>query len=362
MIMKDKELTRGEFMSEREDLLASIANEIKTYREGELPLPTSAHVDRWVSQFTPSNQFAFLREFDHVAKQSFITKENVEGFLRNLVTNNKLAGHDPASYWKSAHFLKIQQNGQSQKEMLKLFANCLDDEYGISLDECGEEGGDYIYLDDVIFSGNRVGNDFEKWISNEAPQYAKVHVIVAALHSGGYYFANKKLKEVIKQSGKAISMNYWRAMEVENRKWHKNSSGVLWPTTIPNVAEVQSYIALPSRFPFEPRHAGGSVVSPFSSEEGRQILESEFLIAGAKIRALSENPKSSMRPLGFSPFGVGFGSMIATYRNCPNNCPLALWWGDPKATFGALHWYPLLARKTYASPENVFNAIDNFTL
>ena len=77
------------------------------------------------------------------------------------------------------------------------------------------------------------------------------------------------------------------------------------------------------------------------------MLESEFVIAGAKIRAMAENPNPSMRPLGYSPFGVGFGSMIATYRNCPNNCPLAIWWGNPKATAGALHWYPLLQRETY---------------
>lgn len=349
-------------MSERDDLLASIANEIKTYRRGELAEPTPAHVDRWASQFTPANQLAFLREFDHVAKQSFITKKNIKDFLGNLVTNNKIAGDDPASYWGSAHFLKIQQNGQSQKEMLKLFAKCLDDHYGIDLDECGGPGGDYIYLDDVMFSGNRVGNDLAEWINNEAPQSAKVHVIVAALHSGGSYLAGRKLKEVIKNSGKTVDIKYWRALEFENRKWYKNSSGVLWPTAIPNVAEVQAYMALPSKFPFEPRQSGGAVVAPFFSEQGRQILESEFLIAGAKIRALSDNPKASMRPLGFSPFGIGFGSMLATYRNCPNNCPLALWWGDPEATCGALHWYPLLARKTYASPENIFNAFDDFTL
>lgn len=64
-------------------------------------------------------------------------------------------------------------------------------------------------------------------------------------------------------------------------------------------------------------------------------------------------------PLSFSPFGVGFGSMIATYRNCPNNCPLSMWWGDPEATSGALHWYPLLQREGYSSARNVF---DDLTL
>lgn len=342
-------------MSERDDLLASVANEIKTYRKGDLPEPTPNHVDRWLHQFTPAQQLPFLREFDHVIKQTFFTRKNVKDFLRHLVTSQKLAGTDPAAYWSSANFLNIQQNGQSQKAMLRLFAKCLEDEYGLDLDECGQDGGDFIYLDDVMFSGNRVGNDLEPWIVNDAPQSAKVHVIVAALHLGGEYLVDRRLKDVIQRSGKKVTVQCWRSLSIENRKWYKNSSQVLWPTMIPNVAEVQAYMALPSKFPFEPRHPSTNGIAPFSSEAGRQVLENEFLIAGAKIRAMSENPKPSIRPLGFSPFGVGFGSMIATYRNCPNNCPLAMWWGDPEATSGALHWYPLLQRETYSSAANVFN-------
>ncbi|MEQ6328920.1 hypothetical protein VLF92_11385 [Pseudomonas chengduensis] len=335
-------------MSERDDLLVSVANEIKTYRKEDLPEPTPEHVDRWLSQFTPAQQLPFLREFDHVIKRTFITRRNVKDFLRKLVTNQKLVGDDPAAYWSSANFLNIQQHGHSQQEMLALFSKCLADECGLDLDDCGEDGGDFIYLDDVLFSGNRIGNDLEPWIVDDAPQSAKVHVIVAAWHTLGEYFVRKRLKAAIAKSGKKITIEYWRAFTVENQKAHKNSSEVLWPTVIPNVAEVQAYMDLPSKFPLEPRVPSENPAWPFSSEAGRQVLESEFLIAGAKILAMSENPKQSIRPLGFSPFGVGFGSMIATYRNCPNNCPLAMWWGDPRATSGALHWYPLLQRETYS--------------
>lgn len=346
-------------MNERDELLVSVAKEISTYRNADLPNPTAEHVDRWLTQFTPSQQLPFLREFNHVIKQTFITRENVMCFLHHLVTNQKLAGDNPTTYWSSVNFLSIQQNGRSQKEMLKLFSKCLEDECGLDLDECGEDGGDFIYIDDVMFSGNRVGNDLEPWIVNDAPQLAKVHVVVAALHSGGSYLVNKRLKKVISESGKKITVKYWRALEIENRKWYKNSAGVLWPATIPDVAEVQDYMALPTKFPFEPRQPSSVAIQPFSSEAGRQILESEFLIAGAKIIAKSESPKPSMRPLGFSPFGIGFGSMITTYRNCPNNCPLAMWWGDPEATSGALSWYPLLQREGYSSIRNIF---DDFTI
>lgn len=346
-------------MSERDDLLVSVANEIKTYQIGEIPQPTPEHVDRWLHQFTPDQQLPFLREFNHVIKQTFITRENMKDFLHNLVTNQNLAGHSPKDYWLAANFLSIQQNGQSQKEMLKLFSNCLKEKYDILLSNCGKEGGDFIYLDDVIFSGNRVGNDVEHWIVNYAPQLAMIHIIVVAQHSLGQYLLNRRLEGAVAKSGKKIKITYWRAVDFENQKKHKDSSAVLWPTLIPNVTEVQTYMTLPSKFPFESRQPSTKPIKPFSSEAGRQILESEFLIAGAKIRAMSEHPKPSMRPLGFSPFGVGFGSMIVTYRNCPNNCPLAMWWGNPKATSGALHWYPLLPREGYSSFRNIF---DDLTL
>jgi hypothetical protein len=342
-------------MSEREDLLFSVANEIKGYRVGELPEPTPDHVDRWLRQFTEEKQLPFLREFDHVIKQTFITEQAVMNFLRGIVNNRELVGRDAKSYWLSANFLSIQQNGNSQKEMLKLFSKCLREELGIDLSQCGVVGGDYIYLDDVIFSGNRVKSDLENWVVNSAPQSAKVQVIVAGYHTLGQYNVKIRLNEVAERLGKNISFEYWRVVKVENRKIKKDSSEVLWPTSVPNVVEVQAYMAIGSRFPFEPRVPIRVACEPFSSEEGRHVLEQEFFIAGAKIRAKSEKPKDVIRPLGFSPFGVGFGSMIVSYRNCPNNCPLAMWWGDPQATSGALHWYPLLPRTTYSSFGTVFD-------
>lgn len=342
-------------MAERDELLASVANVIRTYRKGDLPEPTPEHVDRWLNQFTTTQQLPFLREFEHVIKQTFFTEEEVKYFLSFLVKNEKLASTGLSAYWSSTNIMRIQQNGQSQNEMLKLLSKCLEGEYGLNLNNCGGDGGDFIYLDDVMFSGNRIGNDLESWIVNDAPKSARVHVIVAVWHTLGRYLVEQKLNKVIAASEKQITIEYWHTLAVENQKVHKNKSGVLWPTTTPNVAEVNAYMALPSKYPFEPRQPSTAPIWPFSSEAGRQVLESEFLIAGAKIRAMCENPKQVMRPLGFSPFGVGFGSMIATYRNCPNNCPLAMWWGNPDATSGALHWYPLLQREGYSSIRNSFD-------
>ena len=349
-------------MSERDDLLASVAGTVKTYRQGELAEPTLAHVDRWVRQFTPADQVAFLREFDHVMQHTFLTKAEVTAFLSNLVTNAALAGANPATFWARSNFLQIQKAGQSQKEMVSLFGQCLQQQCGLKLANCGQADGAYIYLDDVLFTGGRIATDLEAWITAKAPAKALVHVILMAFHTSGHYFiTSNRLKKAIAASGKDIKIKFWRLLEVENQKNRKDGSGVLWPCAAPTDPAVQAYLATLTRFPLVPRTPGGTL-GVFASEAGRQVLEREFLIAGVKIRSLTKSPKEFIRPLGCGGFGVGFGSMITTYRNCPNNCPLAMWWGDPAATSGALHWYPLLSRKTYGAPENVFNDFDDLTV
>jgi len=343
-------------VTERQKLLESIANTTADYREGELPAPTPEHVDRWVRQFQKEVQIELLRELDHVFKTTYLSKATVTSFLQRMVKSTKIAGDTPCDFWARAHFLNIQTNGYSQKEMLELVDRILTKECKLSVEECGKAGGDYVYVDDVMFSGNRVGNDLATWVAKKAPPKGKVHIVVAAIHSSGEHLVGKRLKRVIADSGKAIALKYWRIATVENRKYYKNDSGVLWPTEVPVDAATQQYVALPHKFPLELRKPGEKF-EPFSSEQGRQLLEREFLVAGVKIRGLSQNPKDILRPLGFSPFGVGFGSMTVTYRNCPNNCPLALWWGDPEATSGPFHWYPLFQRKTYA--QNIdFDGID----
>ena len=349
-------------MSERRDLLVSIANEIRTYREGEIAQPTPEHVDRWASQFTPTNQLAFLREFDHVIKQTFINKDNVVEFLDHLVTNAALVGASPSAYWASANFLKIQKRGQSQKQMVSLMGERIAERLGLDIARSGSPQGDFIYLDDVLFTGGRISTDLTAWIEGPAPSNAVVKVITIALHtSGHYYIESKKLREAIASSGKHVRVSFWKLLDIENRRYYKNTSDVLWPALIPSAASVQAYVAAQQAYPVELRVAGNrGALNIFSSEEGRNVLEQELLIAGVKIRSLAQDLNDFYRPLGCGGFGVGFGSTIVTYRNCPNNCPLAMWWGDPEEASGALHWYPLFQRKTYASAENVFNDFDEF--
>lgn len=77
----------------------------------------------------------------------------------------------------------------------------------------------------------------------------------------------------------------------------------------------------------------------FSNDANRQLLEQEFLKAGIQIRQMCPHLGVTQRPLGHMSLDtLGFGSLLVTFRNCPNNAPLALWAGDP--------WIPLFPRTT----------------
>jgi len=347
-------------MSERGDLLASIADTIKDYRAGEIAPPTPDHVDRWISQFDNAIQVPLLREIDHVLKQTYFSKSNVSEFFAKQIDHKKLAGDKPCEFWRAVHMLDIQQDGHSQMEIRELFGEALKKQCGFEIDECGSAGGAFIYLDDVLFSGGRIGGDLAAWIEEEAPAKATVHILVIASHRLGEWQCTNRLKKAAMDTGKELELHCWAAIRFENRKSYRNKSEVLWPVEIPEDVALQAYIAEEHRFPFEPRQPGGKLENAiFSSEEGRQLLERELLLVGMRIRSFSQNPSRLLRPLGFSAFGLGFGSMIVTFRNCPNNTPLALWWGDPNAALGHpfRNWCPLLPRKTYTQGVN-FNDIN----
>src|SRR5690606_34817281 len=119
-------------------LLNSIASTIGDYRKGEVPAPTSEHVDRWIKQFDTEVQLPMLREIDHVLKKTYFSRDRVVSFLRGLVKTKKLVGDNPCAYWQGVTFLDIQQGGNSQTEMTELFSELLSETCGFGIAECGK--------------------------------------------------------------------------------------------------------------------------------------------------------------------------------------------------------------------------------
>jgi len=337
-------------MDERHELLKSIAGTISDYRIGEFETPTVSHVNHWVCQFDDHVQVPILRELAHVLGKTYFSKQKITTLISAIVSSEKF-GIDNSEFWRNANFICFQQRGESQKYMLKFFDADIYKKFGFHIKSCGSQGGPFVYMDDVIFSGRRVGNDLCDWMSsNHAPVQAVVYILVLVTHTLGKWQLEERLKKHANEVKKDISFRVFDFASLENRKKYANNSEVLWPVALPKNDKLQDYINRQERFPFIARETGGELkINLFSSERGRQLLEREFLLAGIKIISACKEPKKIMRPLGFGEFGLGFGATIVTYRNCPNNCPLALWWGDPHApdNHPLSKWYPLMPRKTY---------------
>lgn len=342
-------------MSERNRLLASIATTISDYRRGEIPAPNPGHVDCWVCQFDEEVQLSILREMDHVLRKTYISKQRARKFLTLLVQHKRLVDDNPCAFWKSVHFLDIQQGGASQKDMLALFSIVLEKECGFGVASCGSSLREFVYLDDGVFTGGRVRQDLEKWIVECAPTLAKVHIFTMAQAKGAWY-TKDKIKERAEQAGKRIDFQWWPEMsiQIEDRLAYKNTSDVLWPTAIPSHLAVMEYVNELKDMPIlrQAINPGSKVF--FTGEKGRSVLEQEFLKSGAHIRKsfreLYGRQDPNMRPLGKIGFEnrLGFGSLIVTHRNCPNNAPLVLWADN--------NWYPLFPRKTNKDTQhsNIF--------
>jgi len=318
-------------------LLDQVATIIADYRVGEWAVPDASHVRRWINQFDEPVREPVLREIAHVLGQTYLSREQCNNFIHTVVKSKNLAGDDPSSFWGGVQFLRVQQGGQSQTDMLGLFAAMLKKTYGIGTLAAGATDT-FVYLDDVSYSGNRVLNDLRGWVANTAPAAGKVHIIVMALHTSGQHYAQGALVKAAKEAGKSIEFKWWRSVEVEDRRDHTAVSDVLRPTSIPQDALVQAHVAEMQYQPVlrVPGSVGG--LKFFSSDAARQILEQEFLKVGCRVRQMCPNLPLRHRPLGFSFLEtLGFGTTMVTYRNCPNNAPLALWVGAP--------WIPLLPRK-----------------
>jgi hypothetical protein len=280
------------------ELLQETASIIADYRAGEIAPPDAAHVGRWLSQFDEAYQAPVITELNHVLKTTYVTKARTETFLSGLVSNKKLAGDNPKDFWRNVKFLDVQKRGRSQAEFLKLFAIPLKNETGLDLANCGGQPACYVYLDDGIFTGMTLIQSLSDWVKTEAPQNALLHVIVIAGHVGGAHYAETKLQEAAKAAAKTVQFHWWALLPLEDRKVNINTSDVLRPVVIPNDQRSQAYAAS-LRFPPVLRVAGNvGTHKIFSSEEGRNVLEQQFLIKGAYIKEVAPKLPRYARPLG----------------------------------------------------------------
>ena len=323
-------------MSIQESAL-KLADVCKDYRDNEGITFDTAHVVKWINQFEEEVREPLLAEVTHILNQTYIKRGDWQKWVKGLASQKKICGDDPCSFWSSTHLLEIQQRGASQSELNKMFQEALITVCPEAQLADMESAAQFVYLDDGIFSGARLRTDVCNWIANDAPSQGLIHVITTISHNGGYWFASEKIKKAISDSGKDLKFKYWNSVDIEDRKFKIDVSDVLRPTHLPQDDALEAYLENECFTTYPPKLRTGNSVGGheiFSSGENRDLVESQFLIHGARIRANAPNLSEAVRPLGFhSLVTLGFGAITVTFRNCPNNCPLVFWASDP--------WYPL---------------------
>ena len=320
-------------------LVSSISNIIATYRHGEIPALDKQHIITWIHQFPKHQQEGILTEINFIVNNTYLSKNIIYPFVKELAGNKELTTDDPFLFWKNVHVLDIQKGGNSQKDLNAILYDVVNKSFDFNIKENTSETNNYIYMDDVLFSGNRIRNDLEDWVEKYAPSKCIVNIIVFAYYLGGQYYCSRRLEQKAKQCAKQIQFVWWREKEFENRKFNKDYSDNFNPRFFSTDPDVEGYIRFLTNSGYPPLKRETIFNSScFSSEKGRSILEDAFLTAGCKIRKMCPFLPERMRPLGYNYLStLGFGSTVITYRNCPNTTPLALWAGSP--------WYPLFPRK-----------------
>ncbi|NTU99197.1 hypothetical protein HGA64_04310 [Candidatus Falkowbacteria bacterium] len=324
------------------------------YRLGEIRKFNRDHVEKWVKQFNlgTADQLVILEETAHMLENYFISKEAAREALERLfrkVIKDGIFG----KRLDDVNFLSTQPKGKSQSDLLLLADDILIKSYGTSLDQCGGSNN-YIYLDDAIYSGNRFRYDIENAIAkmrrDSIPTIVSFHIVKYTM---GFDYALGNIRTALQsRDGKLKS---YHLKKLNNNRFGNELLDIFWPKQHES-ENVQAYIAHAERlrqskgWASKPYFRTNQPTNPelFTTPKRQQIVEKAFLEAGSKLVCAAQKPAPSMRPMGFEVLStIGFGTPIITWRNIANNCPLALWYGDPSYPvshpFG--QWYPLFPRK-----------------
>jgi hypothetical protein len=225
-----------------QQLLASVAAFIADYRQDEIAPPDARHVERWIVQFDEPVRRPMLAELLHVLTRTYASRAVVKDFLRRALQSPTLVGSDLRAFRRSTGLLALQRAGSGQSEMLAILRSLLGTTPEADADGCAVDPRRFLYLDDVLFTGNRIKEDLIRWVERDAPQSAEVVVAAIAMHVGGRNFAHVQIVAAAKAAGKTIDVKWLCPVLVEDRKAEIDRSDVLRPVSIPDDEPTRRYV------------------------------------------------------------------------------------------------------------------------
>lgn len=325
-----------------------IAKIIRNFRRGELSKELdAAHVCRWVSQFDEADREMILAETYRVLSHYYFSEEKIFGYVDWV-----LSCLEKETSLRDCIYLAVQEKGSSQKLLLNRVGDIYEMK-GIPYSEtdCKHElsAGTYVYIDDGSFSGRRMTDDLMPVISKMSSD-SRLFVFHMIVFQNGYVYCKEKLIEKAQRSVISVCFKFGR-MLLDRKELSAERVDTVWPyaasQNIPCIKEYERKLRQSGKQLYYLYCSYGREYRSglFSSAEAARRMAIAFLQKGIEI--CNSSPNISFLPLGKSAVpGFGFGAFCATDWNIPNNCPLALWWGDIEDPAGFPgNWYPLLPRR-----------------
>lgn len=345
-----------------DQLITSIYQTLEDYRADEERPNVRMTTDRirnWVNQFDDDVRIPILTELDNIFKKRYCSKSKVKELLDQIVQVLAKDFHfnSITEFLKNSDFLNLQPEGKSQRIMLSLLNELIEEKYGISLAECGTHSKKYsIYIDDILCTGLTLISDIKDW-SEQNFSENKTNSQAVADNSTTLIFAyvflheknyRKKIAEMRHKISDDVSSKHkmYRLIQIQNTIYQPSKIDLIFPIEEGQTDRVKEYQAEITNRVDQRANERGWKTGPdefyrpdnipskevfFTTSENRKIVENAFLQKGIEILDNANSRIPNMRALGYSLPSLkdfGFGALCFTWRNVPNNAPLVFWYSN----------------------------------
>ncbi|MBI3258585.1 MAG: hypothetical protein HYZ54_03760 [Ignavibacteriae bacterium] len=362
-----------------DSLITKVFDLIKDYRSDERDpsvMVTEGNIKRWVNQFDEHDRTFLLDELTHIFSKRYISKDRAKSFLRKLIIKLSSDGsyNTIQDFLSHTIFLDLQPKGKSQKVLLKILKEIIEQEYSFDFTLCGSKSKtNNVYIDDILATGNTLFQDIKKWVGQE---FSTGLTNLEALQRNNtklffsfIFIHEKNLKNKGKEFGIKIEKDFdtryttiYGCM-IDNKMDSESKYEFVIPVESgqpdfvleynkeieQNVDKYTENYQNKPQSSFYRNEITPKIETLFSSSENRIRFENLMLSSGIQILKGSNNIKKNIRALGYSlpsHKDFGFGTLCFTWRNVPNNTPLTFWYSDNN--------YPLFTAKkgnTLTLPE-----------
>ena len=125
------------------------------------------HITKWANQFEDDAAFV-LSELLHFLPQIYISKSKaIELLKQRLIDFQNLYKYQTMNeFIMNTHFIDVQKEEKSQKQILTLVKEIINNGFGINYDlTINEPKKHHIYFDDVLATGGTIYKDISIWLT-----------------------------------------------------------------------------------------------------------------------------------------------------------------------------------------------------